>query len=343
MARHLTVTEKKFLEQLVRRGLVQKGDRLLVAVSGGPDSCALLYLLNAVAPVLQLDLAVVHCNFQLRGMESEQDEAFVRDMASRLGLSCHSRSFETSRDAPRWKKSIEETARIQRYRFFEELRLKHGFDKIVTGHHVNDNAETVLFNLFRGTSVIGLRGISERQGCIVRPMLLMQRADVMTYLQDKGVTYRTDATNYGVVPDRNYIRHRIIPVIEERFGSKLMPALRRISDNTAELEEFLERYFDRLLQDVPGLKLWSGRLEVAPLLELTIYERKEVLKRALRDLSCETTAELLSRLCWLLEAIPGKRIRVSGRIEALRQRDVLLFRHPPDQGSRRNSQGPDCG
>ena len=159
--------EKKFLEQIRTRRLVEEGDRVLVAVSGGPDSMAMLSLFGAVKAVLHCDLAVAHCNFQLRGSESNMDECFVKDRCLALGLECFIEQFGTLRFAAECKKSVEETARILRYSFFEKVITEKGYTKIATGHHVNDNAETILFNLFRGVSLPGLKGIRARNGKII--------------------------------------------------------------------------------------------------------------------------------------------------------------------------------
>lgn len=332
--RRLNKTEKRFLEQLVTRKLLEQGDRLLVGVSGGPDSTALVHLLEAVQPVTGISIELAHCNFQLRGVESDEDERFVVDMASRMGFPLHCRRFDTLRDAAAWKTSIEETARIERYRYFDEICRDTGCNRIATGHHVDDNAETILFNLFRGTSVAGLKGIRSRHGSIIRPMLLMRRSEVMEYLRQTGIAYRTDSSNLGTGPDRNFIRHRVIPLVEERFGSKLLPALERMSRNAAELEEFLERHFEDLLERQPGLRLRDNRLSVADLLSLTVFERKEVLKRALRDLSCEVSSDMLDMLCRLLDIHPGKRVRVSGKLEAIWQGGELIFRALPEHSGK---------
>ena len=141
----MNALEKKFLEQIRTRRLVNNGERVLVAVSGGPDSMAMLSLFSSVQPVLHCELAVAHCNFQLRGTESNTDECFVKEYCQSLGLECFVERFDTLVCAGEWKKSIEETARILRYRFFEKVMEDKGFSRIATGHHVNDNAETILF------------------------------------------------------------------------------------------------------------------------------------------------------------------------------------------------------
>ncbi len=304
--------EKKFLREVRARRLIAHGDKVLVAVSGGSDSMALLSLLSALQPLLHCQLAVAHCNFQLRGAESDGDESFVRAHALSFQLDCFVERFETERYAQEWKKSLEETARILRYTFFEQVMVEHGFSRVATGHHVNDNAETILFNLFRGVSLSGLRGIRARNGKIIRPMLLLHKDDIEAYLEQKGVASRIDASNGTDEYDRNFIRNRVIPLIEERFAHKLLPALGRLSNQAGELEEFLELYFENLCKRESGLTLSDGKLDVKALKRLTVFEQKELFKRALRDLNAPVDAKALQKLVDLLNGHQGKMV-MAGR------------------------------
>ena len=321
----MNVLEKKFLEQIRERRLVEPGDRVLVAVSGGPDSMAMLSLFCAVKPLLHCDLALAHCNFQLRGTESDADESFVRDHSLMLGLECFVERFETLRFAGEWRKSIEETARILRYTFFEQVMQERGFNRIATGHHVNDNAETILFNLFRGVSLPGLRGIRARNGKIIRPMLLLHKAEIAVYLMEKGIASRMDASNIANDYDRNFIRNRVIPLIEERFPHKLLPSLRRLSEQAGELEEFLELYFENLCEREPGLSLKEGKLDVRALQRLTVFEQKELFKRALRDMEAPVDAQALQKLVDLLASQSGKMVMAGRQLRVLRKGASLCF------------------
>ncbi len=321
--------EKKFLEQIRTRGLVADGDRVLVAVSGGPDSMALLSLLSAVQPVLHCTLAVAHCNFKLRGAESDRDESFVREHSLALALECFVERFDTLQCAAEWKKSIEETARILRYRFFEEVMQQNHFNRIATGHHVNDNAETILFNLFRGVSLPGLKGIRASHGKIIRPMLLLHKTGITQYLKEKGIASRTDASNIVNDYDRNFIRNRVIPLIEERFTHKLMPSLQRISEQAGELEEFLELYFENLAEREPGLSLSDGKLDVPTLQRLTVFEQKELFKRALRELDVSVDAQTLQKLVALLSTQPGRMVMAGRQLRVLWKGNQLCFFREP--------------
>lgn len=319
--------EKKFLQQLRDRRLAAEGDHVLVAVSGGADSMALLHLFFAVLPVVRCQISVAHCNFTLREKESEHDEQFVAEQCAGLGVRFFSKRFDTLEAASRWKMSVEETARELRYEWFSSLLREQGMTKIATGHHVGDNAETMLFNLFRGTSLLGLKGIRSMRGSIIRPLLLLHREDIAGYLAEKGIAYRTDASNFETDYDRNFIRNRVIPLVEERFRHKLFPSLQRLSEQAGELEVFLEEHFERLVAACPGLSPDQGRLDVYELAKLSTFEQKELFKRALQEAGASADATVLDRLVSLLEKQPGRKVVVSKTLVVERQRAFLCFRN----------------
>jgi len=318
-------TEKQFLEHIRRQGIVSNDEAVLVAVSGGPDSMALLHLLVAVSPVLHLRLGVAHCNFGLRGEQSDGDEAFVRESCDALGLNCHVRRFDTRAVSSAWKKSIEETARELRYDYFAELFREKGYELIATGHHSGDNAETMLFNLFRGTAASGLRGIRSRQGRLIRPLIPFSRQQIIDYLEEKRIAWRTDRTNAGVEHDRNYIRNRVIPVIEERFQHKFAASLQRVAEHAGELEEFMERHIERLISEHPGLDPEGGKLHVGTLLELTRFERKELFKRVLQVRGLPVESRVLNRIAGMLETQPGRRVHAGPGVEVVWKDGFLRF------------------
>lgn len=317
--------ERKFLENIRRLKLAGTGDTVVIGVSGGADSMALFHLFMASGPVIGCGIAVAHANFGLRGEASDGDESYVTDACRESGIDCHVRRFDTLKAADAWKTSLEETARIQRYAFFEELCETHGYTRIATGHHVGDNAETMLFNLFRGTSPAGFRGIRAVNGLIVRPLLPFRRDELEAYLEGKGISWRTDATNLDTVHDRNFIRHRVIPLVEERFRDKLMPALQRMSEHAGELDEFIEVHISRLLQEHPLLDPKGGRLHVVTLLALTLFERKELLKRTLRAQGASVDARVLQRIEDLLGRQPGRSVPIGRGLTVSKKEGFLVF------------------
>ncbi|MFN3427572.1 MAG: tRNA lysidine(34) synthetase TilS [Candidatus Thermochlorobacter sp.] len=316
--------EKKFLEHCQTRKFFQKGERVLVAFSGGADSTALLHLLAAVRFILKIEIAAAHCNFQLRARASLGDERFCQQTCSLLGITLFTERFDTKDIAKTKKLSLEETARHLRYDFFARLMQIHQFDKLVTAHHAGDNAETVLFNFFRGASLLGLSGIPERREYILRPLLNFERDDILAYLNDKHLSYRTDHTNFELCFDRNFIRHKVIPLIEERFEHKLVPSLLRFSKHVTELSEFVEGHIQKLMRK-RGLSFKHHAFEVRALKALTKFEQKEIFKRALQCCGVAPSAQLLDRLAGLLERQSGRKIVVSAHLEVIWKGDKIFF------------------
>lgn len=308
--------EKKFLEHCQKRKFFQKGERVLVAFSGGADSTALLHLLVAVQPVLKVELGAAHCNFQLRARASLQDERFCQKVCDAYRIPLFVKRFETAKIAKAQKTSLEETARNLRYEFFQSVMEAHQFAKLVTAHQANDNAETVLFNLFRGSSLLGLVGIPERRDHIVRPLLPFERKDILQYLHERNVPYRTDQTNFETDFDRNFIRLKVIPLLEKRFEHKLVPSLCRFSQNVEELSEFIEEHIKRLLQR-KGIALSQNTFEVSALRRLTAFEQKELFKRALKKFGVAPSAQRLQDLTNLLRLQSGRKIVISPHLEVV--------------------------
>ena len=205
--------------------MLDKGDRVLVCLSGGADSVCLLLALLELAGRLELTIFAAHVNHGLRGAESDADEAFVRDLCVRFGVELCVRRVNVARLAGERKVSVEAAAHDVRYDYFLELKRKLDLQKIATAHTASDNAETVLMNLMRGCGTEGMAGISRNKGGIVRPLLWAQRRDVEAFLCSVGETYVTDRTNLIPNCTRNKIRLALIPYLKEHFNPNIVSVL----------------------------------------------------------------------------------------------------------------------
>lgn len=205
----LDISRLKIRRFCQEKTLMKNGDRILVALSGGPDSVFLLrYLINE-----QIPIEAVHCNFHLRDEESMRDERFVRDLCTQLKVKLHVQDFDTQEVARSRGISIEMAARELRYGWFEEMRQKTHCAYIAVAHHRDDNVETLLLNLIRGTGLKGLKGIQPKNNHIIRPLLCISRKDIIDGLQEMNQDYVTDSTNAINMYSRNKVRLDVLPLL----------------------------------------------------------------------------------------------------------------------------------
>jgi len=205
----LSFTEK-FIHHITEHQLFKASDTVLLAVSGGMDSVTMLSLFRQCGFIFE----IAHCNFQLRGKESEADETFVRNLADTYKVPCHVKRFDTFPYQKLKKLSPEEAARNLRYSWFEELLNTGHYQVLATAHHAQDVVETVLLNLTRGTGIKGVTGIPVKNGRIIRPLLFATKQEIEQYCTANTLSYRVDETNKSDTFSRNKIRNHIIPVLK---------------------------------------------------------------------------------------------------------------------------------
>ncbi len=251
---------KEFTAHLQRRQLTHRSQRTLLATSGGIDSMVMADLFLKAG----LPFAVAHCNFQLRGADADKDEALVKEWAEKNDIPFYHIRFDTQQKAEEWKKGIQETARILRYEWLDELRIANGFAAIATAHHANDNVETLFINLFKGTGMAGLHGIPVRNGNIIRPLLFAQRSDIEQYARDNNIAWRDDVSNASDKYLRNAVRHHIMPVVNEWFPN----ATQHISDSIRRFAEAEILYRSAVEREIKKLAEKRGRDVYIPVLKL---------------------------------------------------------------------------
>ncbi len=202
---------KRFLDYSEQNRLFSKEARLLLAVSGGIDSMVMAWLFREAG----IDHAIAHCNFSLRGSESDGDEQFVSDYASKYGIKFYTKTFDTLAFCADRGISVQMAARELRYSWFDSIVTEKGFDAVAVAHNLNDNAETFLINLLRGTGLNGLTGMSPHHGNVIRPLLFAKRDEIAAYAVKNGITFREDSSNSQIKYVRNRLRNRVIPELLE--------------------------------------------------------------------------------------------------------------------------------
>ena len=218
--------------------LLQIGDKVLVALSGGAESVALLHLLISLREKYDLAISAAHMNHGIRGAEADRDEAFVRELCERWGIRLFCEKADVPAIAAENGESLELCGRRLRYDFFDRVSRGLGGAKIVTAHHADDNAETMLWNLTRGTGIAGLRGIPVQRGDIIRPLLCCTRADIAAYCAENKLDHVTDSTNQSDDYTRNKLRHRVMPVLRE-LNPNVSDTIGRTSDLMCEADDYL--------------------------------------------------------------------------------------------------------
>ena len=261
-------------------GLIRPGDRLGVAVSGGADSVALLRLILEQRAQLGIVLSVIHFNHKLRGDESEADQAFVRELAADHQLEYHSSEADTRRFAREKELSLEAAARDLRYAFFGKLIKEGRLDKVATAHTLDDQAETVLLRIFRGTGTSGLAGIQPllkvSEGSIIRPLLQTRRADLRSYLEAIQQPWREDSSNSDAAFTRNRVRRELLPLIEQSFNPDIAEALANLAEIArAEDELWAAQTAEAFIQRYRG-----DHIYIRELLKLPLALRRRVLRLA---------------------------------------------------------------
>ncbi len=251
---------QRFKKYIQSENLFFEKDKLLLAVSGGIDSVVLCELCKQAG----YDFAIAHCNFQLRGDDSERDEKFVSELAGKYNVSFHVVKFETKEIAKEKKISTQEAARELRYHWFEEIRKKNEYQYILTAHHADDNIETVTMNFFRGTGIKGIRGIEPKHDRIVRPLLFARRSELEEFLKTNQLEFVTDSSNLKDDYTRNYFRNQVIPMVEKSFpgvNENILSDIARFSEVELLYQQAIILHKKKLLEKkgdevhIPVLKL----------------------------------------------------------------------------------------
>jgi tRNA(Ile)-lysidine synthase len=308
----------KLSETIARFQLLEPGDRVLVAVSGGPDSVALLHGLLALKNELNLHLVVAHLNHKLRGIESDEDEQFVKTLASRLKIPFFSKRVDVKREAKRRKLSIEECAREVRYEYLQKLADKVNADRIATGHQADDQAETFLMRLIRGAGGTGLSGIPAKRGKIIRPLIHTKREEIERFLRTNQITYRVDPSNYLTDHFRNRVRLSLLPKLKQEYNPQIVEVLNRTADIISCQQEHIEKKCEEILQAIANM---GRRRIVIRSNRFALYDgclQRQMIRLCVRELKgdlnqlgfepVERTLDLVSR------KKSGRKVKLTGKI-----------------------------
>jgi tRNA(Ile)-lysidine synthase len=320
----------RFHEFSRRRRLIEERNKIIAAVSGGADSIVLLDLLAKEQEAFGLTVVVAHFNHQLRGAESDGDEQSVAQRARHYGFEFYVERANTAEYSRHLKLGIQEAARNLRYEFFDKLMISSGFDKIATAHNADDNAETILLNLFRGAGVQGLSGIPvyREDKKIIRPLLFAQRNEIEQYAEAEQLAFRTDSSNMKDYYTRNFIRHNILPPVKKEVNPNIVPTLNRSADLFRELEAFLaytaRQHYELLVAKKTDeeLHLSISRLRSNPVL----LQQHIIMLAADRLAHRKLDYDQVNAILDLTEGLTGSWVAISKEYVVFRDRENLVMR-----------------
>ena len=230
--------KEKFLQTINKYNLIESGDKIVLGVSGGPDSISMLVLLNELREKLNFEIVVAHINHGIRE-NAKLDEEYVRKFCEKLNVKFYVLNTNVKKIAKEEKRGIEETGRIIRYNFFEEILKKENANKIAIAHNKNDNVETIIMNIMRGCGIAGLKGILPKQEIYIRPLIEISREEIEEF--SKGLNPRHDETNDENEFTRNKIRNIVIPYIKKEFNSNIIQNINNLAEIATEQEEYIEK------------------------------------------------------------------------------------------------------
>ena len=329
--------EHRFAGAVNERPWFRAGLKLGVGVSGGGDSVALLVLLAKLRSKLGVVVSVVHFNHRLRGKASDADEKFVAVLAEKLGVTLHVGRADVAGNATREKANLEDAARRARYAFFERLAEQKVVDLVATAHTSDDQAETVLAHLLRGTGIAGLAGIHPAAGRVVRPLLGFRREELRKYLRSKRQPWREDSTNRDTARTRARMRKKLLPLLEKQFNPAVVEHLAALAERAREQASLVEHLAGQIFQEHVTLDEGVASIGLQYFLHPFATDQPEttnVLRaRLIQEIAGRVRRRRGQILAGHIEAIirlanagePGKRLQLPGGIDVRRERDALVF------------------
>ncbi len=310
--------------------MISPSDKVLVAVSGGIDSLALLHLLKQFSVEIGYELFVAHLNHLARGKESDEDAEFVRKEADKLSLPFFTEEVDVAKEKPRLKTSFQESARILRYRFLEKILLSIKGNKIAVGHTADDQVETVLINLLRGAGLRGLAGIPKSRGSVIRPILECTRAELELFLKERNLPHRTDSSNNEKKYLRNKIRHDLIPFLKT-FNSDISKNLTNMAEVVRDDDDWISEKTRELYSQLvttqngmPGLCFNISQFQKQP---LAMKRRliREALYQSGKNLRAVTALHVRQILNLFAHGKVGNRLKLPGNVKVSRGYDAVNF------------------
>ncbi len=316
---------KKIKKFILDNSLIEEKDRILIGLSGGPDSIFLLYFLYYN---FNKKLIIAHINHKLRKDDSDLDEKFIRKISQKLKIPLFVKREDVKKLSIDSKKSIEETGREVRFSFFNKILKIENFNKIALGHNLDDNVETVLINLIKGSGVKGLTGIPEKRENIIHPIIIAKKEEILKFLQDNKIEYRIDKTNLEKDFLRNKIRNYLLPIIEKEFNKNFKEKLLSLSNILKVEDKFLDDFTENISSKLLKFEYDNIKIDLKKFKNLHLSIKRRLIRKGISYLCGdlrEYPLEQIDKVISLENKKTGKEFELPLNIVAIKDKNEIII------------------
>lgn len=319
-------TEQKVIRFINSHSLIKAGEKILVALSGGPDSVFLLHFLKKYQKKFKVELGAFHLNHSLR-KSADKEQKFCDELCEKLSIPFYTEKVDVKSYAKKNKISVEEAGRNLRYKYLKELAKKNKFNLIATAHNADDNAETVLLNLVKGTGIKGIAGIPVKRENIIRPVLCLRKKEIVNFLKESKIKFVIDESNQSEKFERNFLRLKVIPIIENRLNPQFVNSVLASSLNLQDFNKYLEKIIAKLERKYIEEKNNEIRIKNHLFEKEEVLIQSEIIRKVLSDkFNFSAEQKDVEKIFSLKNKQVGKSELFSNKIKAIKERDsVLIF------------------
>lgn len=316
---------KKIKKNISENSIIDEKDRILVGLSGGPDSIFLLYILHNY---FNNQLIIAHINHKLRGVDSDLDEKFVRTISQKLKIPLYVIREDVKKLSNENKKSIEEVGREVRFSFFDKTLKVENFNKIALGHNLDDNVETILINFIKGSGTKGLIGIPEKRDNIIHPIINIKKEEILKFLEENKIEYRVDKTNFEIDFLRNKVRNYLLPIIEKEFNKNFKEKILSLSNILKVEDRFLDNLVENIKNDLMEFENDFIKIDNKKFQKLDLSLKRRLIRKAIdyfnRDLR-EYPLEHIDKVISLENKKTGKEIELPFNLIAVKDKNKIII------------------
>jgi len=325
--KHQKTIEQDVIKYVKRHNLLFDAKKIIVALSGGADSVFALHFFNKYKNKYKVEISAFHVNHNLRGNESDRDEKFCKSLCRKFNIPFYSSSVDVKSFSKENKFSVEEAARVLRYNELEKFAVKTNSDVIVTAHNSNDNTETVLLNIVSGTGLDGIAGIPFKREKIIRPFLSVSKEDIKNYLKELNQKFREDSSNENLEFRRNYLRKKIIPLVEKNINPNLNKVILNSSEVIRNQKEIIEHFISKVIEESVMSNSRSTSINILKLKKYPKTVWGEVFKNVIQNYTdAEYSFQLSLKLNELIDCQTGSLIEISKKYICIKERNQLIIK-----------------